>query len=213
MAMTGSGDEAQMSTLSDFLAPGLRILSIGLNPSLRSVAAGYYFANPRNRFWKALYGSALVTPQPPWDTPGEAAQAALLAAGRLGFTDVVKRPTAGAGDLRAADYARDAPRLREKILTHAPRVAWFHGRVAYRAYLKHAEGLGGRAGAEAVGPWGFQTRTIGPTRVFVCPNPSPANAQFSLGDLIGYYSALAAGALDSRPAADNLHRSGRGFAN
>ena len=48
-----------MDTLPDYLRPGLRLLSIGLNPSLPSVAAGYYFANPRNRFWTALNASEL----------------------------------------------------------------------------------------------------------------------------------------------------------
>ena len=45
----------------------------------------------------------------------------------IGFTDVVKRPTAGGGDLRAADYREWAPVLRARLLEFAPDIAWFHG--------------------------------------------------------------------------------------
>ena len=38
---------------------------------------------------------------------------------------------------------------------------------------------------------GLQGRTIGGARVFVIPNPSPANAQYSLDDLVGWYRKLA----------------------
>ncbi len=50
----------KMNTLPDYLRENLSIISIGLNPSPISVAAGFYFANPRNRFWKALNGSRFV---------------------------------------------------------------------------------------------------------------------------------------------------------
>ncbi|MCG8324164.1 MAG: hypothetical protein MI673_01500, partial [Thiotrichales bacterium] len=50
-----------METLPDYLREELKIISVGLNPSIPSVQAGYYFANPRNRFWKALNQSRLVS--------------------------------------------------------------------------------------------------------------------------------------------------------
>ena len=123
-----------METLPDYLKPGLDIVLIGLNPSARSVEDGHYFANPRNRFWTALSAANLVgRPVGPQD------DASLLAHG-IGFTDVVKRPTSQASGLTSADYRRDAPGLREKLLRHAPRIACFHGLTAYRAYLRHGEG-------------------------------------------------------------------------
>ncbi|MGH6908499.1 MAG: uracil-DNA glycosylase family protein [Nitrospiraceae bacterium] len=53
-----------MKTLSDYLRPGLAIVSIGLNPSVLSAKKGFYFAHPRNRFWRALNASGLLWPQP-----------------------------------------------------------------------------------------------------------------------------------------------------
>ncbi|MGB5260858.1 MAG: mismatch-specific DNA-glycosylase [Gammaproteobacteria bacterium] len=171
-----------MKTLPDYLRPGLDIISIGLNPSLPSVREGYYFANPRNRFWRALNASGLV---PETLVPGVAAMAVLQQKYKLGFTDVVKRPTAGGGELRAADYRKWAPLLRDRLLQHGPRIAWFHGKLAYSNYLKYAMEI-----TPAI-DWGDQPLLIGASRVFLTPNPSPANAVFSLDDLVGWYRRLA----------------------
>ena len=98
-----------MKTLPDYLRPGLDIVLIGLNPSTRSVEAGHYFANPRNRFWKAVSAADIVgRPVGPED------DAALLAHG-IGFTDVVKRPTSQASGLTSADYRQDAPGSARKV--------------------------------------------------------------------------------------------------
>lgn len=172
-----------MKTLPDYLRPGLDIISIGLNPSLPSVRAGFYFANPRNRFWRALNASGLVT-QPL--TPGVAAMDRLLGEHGIGFTDVVKRPTAGGNELRAADYRSWAPQLHAKLLDYQPRIAWFHGKQAYGNFLKY--GMEIKPAME----WGAQSLCIGSSRVFVTPNPSPANAAWSLDDLVDWYRRLAA---------------------
>jgi predicted TIM-barrel fold metal-dependent hydrolase/G:T/U-mismatch repair DNA glycosylase len=169
-----------MGTLPDYLGPGLDIVLIGLNPSTRSVQAGHYYANPRNRFWPALSAANLVgRPVGPEDD-------ASLLADAIGFTDVVKRPTGQASGLTAADYRRDAPALREKLLRHAPRIACFHGLTGYRAYLRHGEGIKNAGKLEL----GRQELLIGASRVFVLPNPSPANARYSLDDLASWYREL-----------------------
>lgn len=171
-----------MDTLPDYLGHGLRIVSIGLNPSLPSVAVGFYFANPRNRFWKALNGSDLL---PVSVEPGKGAMEHLFKVYRIGFTDVVKRPTANASSLRAADYRKGAPDLRDKLCRYAPAIAWFHGKVACRHYLRVTGVAYDRL------EWGKQDWKIGTATVFVTPNPSPANAAWSLADLTDWYSALA----------------------
>jgi len=103
----------------------------------------------------------------------------------IGFTDVVKRPTAGGHELRAADFREWAPQLKRKLLDYAPRIAWFHGKQAYAGYLRHGEGI-----LQAI-DWGEQSLRLGDSRVFVTPNPSPANAVFSLDDLVAWYVRLA----------------------
>ena len=56
--------------------------------------------------------------------------------------------------------------------------------TGYAAYLKYADGINEKA------ELGLQQRRIGTINVFVVPNPSPANAQFSLEDLVCWYNRL-----------------------
>ncbi|MCB1754353.1 MAG: mismatch-specific DNA-glycosylase [Gammaproteobacteria bacterium] len=172
-----------MKTLDDYIGENLDILSIGLNPSPPSVEAGIYFAGKRNRFWQALNGAGLIDEEL---RPSRASMQRLFDTFRIGFTDTVKRPTPGAGDLRRADFLRDVPLLVEKINSYRPLIAWFHGKVAYRQFLS----VSGSAADEL--DWGLQPLRIGQSAVFVSPNPSPANAVFSLQDLIVFYRDLKA---------------------
>jgi double-stranded uracil-DNA glycosylase len=164
--------------LPDYLEQDLDIVLVGLNPSLYSARVGRYFANPRNRFWMALNRSGLVgrelSPE----------QDANLLDYRIGFTDVVKRPTPQASGLSAADYRQWTPVLKAKLLEYQPGIICFHGLTGYKAYLRYAEGV------EEKSLLGLQERTIGRSRIFVVPNPSPANARFSLDDLVNWYQQL-----------------------
>ena len=171
-------ETAEFETLADYLQEGLDIVFVGLNPSAYSVRAGHYFANPRNRFWAALNRSGLVAEELSSERDTQ-----LLQHG-IGFTDVVKRPTPQASGLTAADYRRWAPVLRDKLLRYRPRIACFHGLTGYKAYLRYAEGV------KEAPALGIQERNIGASRVFVIPNPSPANARYSLDDLAGWYQRL-----------------------
>lgn len=175
-------------TLPDWIGPGLNILSVGLNPSLRSVRDGFPFATPQNRFWKALNASDLIDEIL---EPGVPAMQRLFEHHRMGFTDVVKRPTPGAAQLRAADFKLWAPVLTDKLQKYAPRFVWFHGKLAYRDYLKQGSLEVSRSDTEKL-EWGLQALRIGTSQVFMTPNPSPANAAYSLDTLILWYRKLAA---------------------
>ena len=173
-----------MRTLPDLLRPRLRLVFVGLNPSEYSAREGHYFANPRNRFWTAFNRSSLLPPA----LGRECAPSddSLLLDHGIGFTDVVKRPTPQGSGLRAADYRRWAPVLRERLLAFQPRLVCFHGLMAYKAYLQYAEG-------EKQAPeLGLQPWRIGASSVFVVPNPSPANARYSVEALTEWYNEVAA---------------------
>ncbi len=198
--MTEPSGPEDMRTLPDLLGPGLALVFVGLNPSEYSAREGHYFANPRNRFWSAFNRSALLPPSLGREcSPKD--DAALLEYG-IGFTDVAKRPTPQGSGLKAADYRRWAPLLREKLLQWQPRMVCFHGLMAYKAYLRYGEGAPQRRGS-AVGDGaerdtaaspelGLQPRAIGHSGVFVVPNPSPANARYSAEALTSWYDEVAA---------------------
>ena len=167
-----------METLPDYLAPGLDIVFIGINPGEYSASVGRYFARRTNRFWPALNASGLLS------EPLDAESDHRMLEFGMGFTDVVKRPTTSASDLRTSDFRKGAQELKAKLEFYQPLIACFQGLTGYKNYLKHAEGV-----TESV-QLGLQERTIGATRIFVVPNPSPANASYSLSKLVGWLQAL-----------------------
>ncbi|MCZ6535695.1 MAG: mismatch-specific DNA-glycosylase [Dehalococcoidia bacterium] len=167
-----------METLPDYLRDGLDIVLVGINPSQYSVQQGHYFANPRNRFWTAFNRSGLVGHKVSME------QDHTLVDHGIGFTDVVKRPSSQASALKAQDYRQWAPLLKEKLERYQPLVACFHGLMAYSHYLRYAEGI------KAKPQLGLQDRSVGRSTVFVVPNPSPANARYSLDVLVNWYCRL-----------------------
>lgn len=82
-----------MRTLPDHLDNKTSIVSIGFYASLRSVKLGFYFSNPRNRFWKAMNLSGLITKP---ITPCATAPKLLMGEHRIGLTNTVNgaRPIA-----------------------------------------------------------------------------------------------------------------------
>ena len=175
-------------TLPDLLRDGLDLVFIGINPSLFSVAEGHYFARKTNRFWPAFSRSVLSEParralgvdrlEPRHDV--------LLTDHGIGFTDVVKRATARADELDAKEFAAATRDLVAKLELFQPRIACFHGMMGYRPFLRiHAPTL-----PKPI--LGEQPLRLGRTRLFVIPNPSPANAHASPAAQTTWYDILAA---------------------
>jgi TDG/mug DNA glycosylase family protein len=182
---------AKPATLPDLLRPGLDLVFVGINPSLYSVAKGHYFARPTNRFWPAFSRSRLSAKAraalglerllPEHDTQ--------LPAHGIGFTDLVKRPSARAAELSRWELEAGAEALAEKLAEARPRIACLHGLTAYRPLYRLLAPTG------AAPLLGLQPMRLGPTPLFVVPNPSPANAHFTPADQAEWYDRLAA-ALD-----------------
>ena len=169
-----------METLPDYLTAGLDLVFVVLNPGLQSARTGHYFASPRNRFWRTANRAGIFDP-PIWAEEDRRA----VEQG-IGFTDMAKRGSDGASDLHAADFKRWAPVLKARLERFSPRIVCFHSVVAYGNFLKY--GLGDTE-SPGLGP---QHREIGISKVFVTPNPSPANAVYSMDDLIVWHARLRA---------------------
>ena len=154
---------ARGRTIPDVIGPGLRVLFCGINPGLFSGATGHHFARPGNRFWPALHRSGFT---PRELRPSE--QAELLEYG-LGVTNLAARTTARADELTREELLEGGAILRAKVEAMRPRWLAVLGVTAYRDAFGHR--------AAAVGP---QETTIGPTQVWVLPNPSGLNAHYTL---------------------------------
>ncbi len=178
-----------LRTLPDYLRPGLALVFVGINPSVYSAQRGRYFARPTNRFWRAFSLSRLSAAARralAVEALAPEHDAALLDFG-IGFTDLVKRPGANAASVSQAQFKEGALLLRERLEANRPRIAAFHGLTAYRPFARHALGLP-KAGAAL----GLRPERLGATGLFVVPNPSPANARFTVAEQAAWYDLLAA---------------------
>jgi double-stranded uracil-DNA glycosylase len=174
-------------TLPDLLQPGLKLIFVGINPSIYSVQRGHYFARPTSRFWPAFSRSRLSRAAREAlgrDTLGPEDDARLLDFG-IGFTDVVKIPSNNASSIKPADYAFWAPRLLERLDSSGAEMVGFHGVTGYRAFLRYALDA-----AKEEPSLGLQERVLGNARIFLAPNPSPANAHFRPEDQVRFYDEL-----------------------
>lgn len=166
-------EEARDTTIPDILAPGLRVVFVGINPGLYSGAVGHHFARPGNRFWKALHGSGFTDRVLSPFEDGE-----LLPYG-IGVTNLVERTTAKAEELEVDELREGAGRLERKMAEHRPRAVAILGVGAYRTGFA-------RPGA-TVGP---QQDRIGGSPAWVLPNPSGRTAAYQLPQLIREFTRL-----------------------
>jgi TDG/mug DNA glycosylase family protein len=167
---------AILPPLRDRLRPPVRVLLVGINPGVRSSQVGHHFAGPSNRFWKLLYESRLVT------EPIGFADDDRLHQWGFGITNLIPRPTPGIDTLRPEEYVAGAKTLRRKIRRVKPEVVAFVGVTLFRSVF------GRRAGQPvALGP---QAETLEGARVFVLPNPSGRNANFSYGEMLEAFVGL-----------------------
>jgi double-stranded uracil-DNA glycosylase len=169
-------DELQAAygrSVEDLVAPGLRVLFVGINPSLWSGWSGHHFGRPSNRLWQTLHEAGFTDRRlRPEDT------ADLLAAG-LGITNFVNRATARADELTDDEIRAGLPRLEATVNRWRPRTVAVLGVTAYRTAF-------GRPKAR-VGP---QDETLRGAALWVLPNPSGLNAHYQQPDLTKIYAAL-----------------------
>ena len=180
--------------LRDRIAPDLRVLFVGINPGVRSATTGHHFAGFSNRFWRLLVESRLV-PEPITYVDDRR----LLEWG-LGITNLIARPSPGIDDLRPAEYVDGWKTLERKIAKYRPATVALVGVTLYRAILPHlpassARAVGPPAGRAPPGTpapvLGLRPETIHGARLFVVPNPSGRNANFSYAEMLSAFRALA----------------------
>ena len=152
------------------------MLFVGINPGVRSAVTGHHFAGFSNRFWKLLYESRLVPEQIGYQDDGR------LPEWGFGITNIVPRATPGIDTLKPEEFVAGRVRLRRKVLRLEPQVVVAVGVTVFRALFPERRG--------AVAP-GLQPERIGESVVFVLPNPSGRNANFTYAEMLEAYRSLA----------------------
>lgn len=169
----GAVQAAVNGTVPDLIERDLAVLFCGINPGLYSAATGHHFARPGNRFWRALHAAGFTDRVlSPWE------ETMLLARG-CGITNLVSRATATADELTRDELIAGRARLARKAARYHPRWIAVVGIGAYRAAF-------GRPAATM----GRQPERLGPSGLWVLPNPSGLNANHQVPDLARAFRAL-----------------------
>jgi TDG/mug DNA glycosylase family protein len=167
--------------------PGrLRLLFVGINPGLWTAAVQTHFAHPANRFYPALLRAGVLTePVSPAEGMTDDDRDRFRARG-LGITNLVRRATARADELSAAELRAGGEHLRALVREQAPRVVAVAGITAYR------QAFGARTARTGPQPESFEGAGL-----WVVPNPSGLNAHETVDTLATAYAgaARAAGVL------------------
>jgi TDG/mug DNA glycosylase family protein len=171
-------------TLPDLLGPDVRLLIVGINPGLLTVAVQSHFGRRGNRFYPALYRAGIVDRQ--IDAANgfvEADRAHLMARG-VGITNLVRTATARADELSTEELLAGARSLERRVRRIRPGAVAMLGITAYRT-----------AFARPKASVGLQPEHLGGAPLWVVPNPSGLNAHASLAGLAEAYRevAIAAG--------------------
>jgi double-stranded uracil-DNA glycosylase len=185
--------------LKDRIRPGVRVLFVGINPGVRSALTGHHFAGYSNRFWKLLWDARLVPERITFEDDDR------LPEFGFGMTNLVPRPSAGIDDLSPSEYIDGWKALDRKIRRYRPAVVALVGVTLYRAIVPliaeaDVNDTAARAGRRPpsgaavarrkAGRLGPQPFGIHGARVFVLPNPSGRNANFSYAEMLRAFRSL-----------------------
>jgi TDG/mug DNA glycosylase family protein len=162
--------------LRDRIKPGVRILFVGINPGMRSEAIGHHFAGYSNRFWKLLHESGIVPELIRAEDDDR------LPEWHLGITNLIARATPGIDSLRPDEYINGAGLLRNKIRRYKPAIVALVGVTVFRSLFAVKNNVRVKTGVQRV-------RLEGAS-VFVLPNPSGRNANFTYAEMLAAFRAL-----------------------
>ena len=150
-------------TLSDTVGPDMKLLIVGLNPSMYSADVGHGFARGGNRFWPAALASGIVT-------RAHDPRHALIVDG-VGMTDLVKRATPRADQLTKEEFRHGTQRVERLVAWLHPEAVCFVGLSGYRVAVNR----------KAIAGW--QAEPFGGRPAYVMPNTSGLNAHSKPADL------------------------------
>lgn len=162
-----------MSVLRDHLRLGLDVVFVGINPGVRSAAAGHHYAGPANHFWPLLYESGMVTEHLTHEDDARVLE------WNIGLTNMVGRSSPGLADLTMDEMRRGAVSLRRKLLRYQPAIACFNGMKIFEVFA-----------SRPCKP-GVQTERVGGTRLYVMPSTSSRGASYQRADKLRYFQDLA----------------------
>jgi double-stranded uracil-DNA glycosylase len=177
-------------SVPDLAGPGLRLVFVGINPSLWTAGTGTHFSHPGNRFYPALRLAGIIDRDLDRAAGMTEEDRHYFLSRGLGITNLVNRATIRADELSPEELRAGSLRLTAFVARHRPLVVAVAGITAYRQAFSRPKARGGE-----------QPVRLGEARLWVVPNPSGLNAHETTATLAAAYAepARAAGILDPLP--------------
>lgn len=174
----------------------MRVLFVGINPGVRSAETGHHFAGYSNRFWKLLWDAELVPEPITYEDDDRLPELG------FGITNLIARPTPGIDTLSPDEYIAGWRILEKKIRRYSPAIVALVGVTLWRAILpllpiEEAE----RALLKKRPALGCMPVRLYGADIFVLPNPSGRNANFSYAEMVAAFRQV-------RSRLDDPNRSG-----
>lgn len=176
-------DAFRGATLPDLIGPGIRLLLVGINPGLQTVAVQAHFGRRGNRFYPALFQAGIVDRVIDASAGFDPDDRAQLIARGVGITSLVPTATRRADELRVDELRAGAARLTGTVERTKPAAVAMLGITAYRVAFDRPKAV-----------IGLQPEPIVAAQLWVVPNPSGLNAHSSLADLSSAYREVAVAA-------------------
>ncbi|WP_309082352.1 mismatch-specific DNA-glycosylase [Zhihengliuella sp.] len=181
MGFSRSELEALRDTeVPDLLPEDLRLLLVGINPSLWTAATGAPFAHPGNRFYPALHAAGITAYRIDASAGYSTADVTELLGRGIGITNLSRRATARADELSPEELRDGADRLDALVAERRPSVVAMLGVTAYRVAFRTPRATTGKQ----------EERWPG-VELWVAPNPSGLNAHATTATLARDYREIA----------------------
>lgn len=164
-------------TVDDLLGPNTKLLFVGINPGLWTVAAQTHFSHPGNRFYPALRAAGIIDRDIDRSAGMTEEDRAYFIGRGVGITNVVERATAKASELSSHELRAGAIRLSELVAAIQPQVVAVAGITAYRTAFRKPKAQ-----------MGMQPEPISGVPTWAVPNPSGLNAHETTDSLALAYA-------------------------
>jgi TDG/mug DNA glycosylase family protein len=163
------------ATVPDLIGPELRLLFVGINPGLWTAATQTHFCHPSNRFYPALRRAGMIDFEIDTGTGMTEAQRSRFTDRGMGISNLVRRATVRASELRSGELVEGGHRLTALVDELSPDVVAVAGVTAYRTAFADP--------SAKVGPLSHG----GGPEWWILPNPSGLNAHVTIEGLADWF--------------------------
>ena len=165
-----------MPRLKDVVCTNPKILFVGINPGFVSLEVGHHFAGKFNPFYELLHAARLVP------VVLEAVDDGKLVDYGYALTNLVAKATKMSTDLRKPDLEKGRKALMKKLKIIRPKIIALVGVTLYPIVCEKPSKGGTLPGVK--------DDILEGARVFVLPNPSGRNANYSYAEMLAAFRRL-----------------------